>query len=62
MPGNISLPEFKLRSGSLKWSLNLKDLASHYAIRSTVARMFKNLLGGYLKYMLMKRKEVFQIL
>ena len=29
MPGNISLPEFKLRSGSLKWSLNLKDLASH---------------------------------
>jgi hypothetical protein len=26
----VSLPEFKLRSGSLKWSLNLKDLASHY--------------------------------
>ena len=24
----VSLPEFKLRSGSLKWSLNLKDLAS----------------------------------
>ena len=26
----VSLPEFKLRSGSLKWSLNIKDLASHY--------------------------------
>ena len=25
----VSLPEFKLKSGSLKWSLNLKDLASH---------------------------------
>ena len=24
----VSLPEFKLRSSSLKWSLNLKDLAS----------------------------------
>ena len=24
----VSLPEFKLRSGSLKWSLNLKPLAS----------------------------------
>jgi hypothetical protein len=24
----VSLPEFKLRSGSLKWSLNLKVLAS----------------------------------
>ena len=23
----VGLPEFKLRSGSLKWSLNLKDLA-----------------------------------
>jgi hypothetical protein len=26
----VSLPEFKLRSGSLKWSLTLQDLASHY--------------------------------
>lgn len=25
----VSLPEFKLRSSSLKWSLNLKDLTSH---------------------------------
>jgi hypothetical protein len=26
----VSLPEFKVRSGSLKWSLKLKDLASHH--------------------------------
>jgi len=25
---SVSLPEFKLKSGSLKWSLKLKDLAS----------------------------------
>jgi hypothetical protein len=25
----VNLPEFKFRSGSLKWSLDLKDLASH---------------------------------
>ena len=36
MPGNISLPEFKLRSGSLKWSLNLKALTSHFEIMSSV--------------------------
>ena len=28
----VSLPEFKLRSGSLKWSLNLKDVASQVAM------------------------------
>jgi len=27
---SVSLPEFKLRSGSLKWSLNLNDLAPHW--------------------------------
>jgi len=25
----VSLPEFKLRSVSLKWSLNIRDLTSH---------------------------------
>jgi hypothetical protein len=29
----VSLPEFKFSSGSLKWSLNLKDLASHYVCK-----------------------------
>jgi hypothetical protein len=29
----VSLPELKLRSGSLKWSLNLKDLAFQTNLR-----------------------------
>ena len=30
--GPVRIPEFKLRSGSLKWSLNLKDVASQVAM------------------------------
>ena len=40
----VSLPEFKLRSGSLKWSLNLKDLASHYEDQTSGTRTFVRIL------------------
>jgi hypothetical protein len=33
---HVSWPEFKLRSSSLKWSLNLKDLASHVLCEADV--------------------------